>query len=79
LKKAYPIVVLCDVIQVSRSGYYAWRARDDSARKKVTRMVVGWSLGDRITRRLVMDAPRVGIGRRRPEPGLVRPLYLPLE
>jgi transposase InsO family protein len=34
-------------------------------------MVVGWSLGDRITRRLVMDALRMGIGRRRPEPGLV--------
>jgi putative transposase len=34
-------------------------------------MVVGWSIGDRITRRLVMDALRMGIGRRRPEPGLV--------
>jgi putative transposase len=36
-----------------------------------SRMVVGWSLGDRITRRLVMDALRMGVGRRRPEPGLM--------
>lgn len=181
MKKAYPIKVLCEVMRVSRSGYYAWRTREESARKKeyrrlvplvrelhrqsygtygtrriaddlrehgiacgrarartlmalagvsarqkrkfkattdsshelpvapnllerdfsaqapdrvwagdityvwtregwlylavvidlFSRMVVGWSLGERITRRLVMDALRMGVGRRRPAPGLI--------
>ena len=180
MKKAYPIALLCEVMQVSRSGYYAWRRRGDSVREKenrrlvpmvrelhrqsdmtygtrriaedlqdcgipcgrarartlmglagvtarqtrkfkattnsahdlpvapnllgrdfsvdapdkvwvsdityiwtregwlylavvidlFSRMVVGWSLGDRITRRLVMDALRMGVGRRWPAPGL---------
>jgi len=34
-------------------------------------MVVGWSVGERITRRLVMDALCMGVGRRRPAPGLL--------
>ena len=181
MKKAYPIKVLCEVMLVSRSGYYAWCKREDSAREgenrrlvplvrelhrqsgrtygtrriaddlreqgvlcgryrartlmalagvsarqkrkfKATtnskhdlpvapnllcrefgvaapdrawvsdityvwtregwlylavvidlfsRMVVGWSIGERITRRLVMDALRMGVGRRRPGPGLI--------
>ena len=181
MKKAYPIAVLCYVMLVSRSGYYAWRKREDSARENenrrlvplvrelhrqsgrtygarriaddlreqgvpcgryrartlmalagvsarqkrkfkattnsrhdlpvapnllerefsilapdklwasdityvwtregwlylavvidlFSRMVVGWSLSERITRRLVMDALRMGVGRRRPAPGLI--------
>ena len=181
MKKAYPIAVCCSVMRVSRSGYYAWCKREDSARRKenrrlvplvrelhrqsgrtygarriaddlreqgvlcgryrartlmglagvsakqhkkfkattnsnhdlpvapnllcrefsvdapdkawvsdityvwtregwlylavvidlFSRMVVGWSLSERITRRLVMDALRMGVGRRRPAPGLV--------
>jgi len=31
-KAQYPIGVLCDVLQVSRSGFYAWRRRGPSAR-----------------------------------------------
>jgi len=32
LKKAYPVTILCDVLRVSSSGYYAWRKRPDSSR-----------------------------------------------
>jgi putative transposase len=181
VKKAYPIAVLCEVMQVSRSGYYAWRSRKDSARENensrlvplvrelhrqsdrtygtrriaddlreqgvpcgryrartlmalagvaarqkrkfkattdsshelpvapnllgrdfsapapdrawvsdityvwtregwlylavvidlFSRMVVGWSMDKRITRRIVIDALRMGVGRRRPTPGLM--------
>lgn len=181
MKKAYPIKVLCEVMRVSRSGYYAWRTREESAREKenqrlvplvrelhrqsgrtygtrrmaddlrehgvacgryrartlmalsgvsvrrrrrfrattdsshdlvvapnllgrdfsaqapdrvwagdityvwtregwlylavvidlFSRMVVGWSVGERITRRLVMDALKMGVGRRAPAPGLM--------
>jgi putative transposase len=33
-KAQYPIGVLCDVLQVSRSGFYAWRRRGPSARAR---------------------------------------------
>jgi len=31
-KQVYPIVLICDVMRVSRSGYYSWRSRERSAR-----------------------------------------------
>ena len=30
---AYPIALLCDVMEVSRSGYYSWKKRGKSARQ----------------------------------------------
>jgi len=33
-KKAYPISLLCELMQVSRTGYYSWRTRGTSARQK---------------------------------------------
>jgi transposase InsO family protein len=36
-----------------------------------SRQVVGWSLNNRITKKLVMDALRMAIWRRRPAPGLI--------
>jgi hypothetical protein len=33
-KKAYPITLLCEVMQVSRPGYYSWCTREKSARQK---------------------------------------------
>lgn len=40
MKKTYPIKVLCEVMRVLRSGYYAWRTREDSARESENRKVV---------------------------------------
>ena len=31
-KKAYPVTLMCEVLQVSSSGYYSWRKRPDSLR-----------------------------------------------
>lgn len=33
-KKAYPVSLLCEVMQVSRSGYYAWKNGGPSARQR---------------------------------------------
>jgi len=33
-EKAFPVVVMCDVLSVSRSGYYAWARREPSLRAK---------------------------------------------
>ncbi|WP_319587824.1 IS3 family transposase [uncultured Desulfobulbus sp.] len=33
-KKAFPLFLLCKVMQVSRSGYYHWNKRETSAREK---------------------------------------------
>jgi len=33
-RKAYPISLLCRLLQVSRTGYYSWRTRGKSARQK---------------------------------------------
>ena len=33
-KASYPVEVLCEVLEVSRSGYYAWRKRSPSAHDK---------------------------------------------
>ena len=31
---AFPIAVMCDVLDVARSGFYAWKERSASAREK---------------------------------------------
>lgn len=33
-KKVYPIALFCEIMQVSRTGYYSWRRRGKSARQK---------------------------------------------
>lgn len=33
-RKAYPLYLLCKVMEVSRSGYYSWSKRGKSAREK---------------------------------------------
>lgn len=37
MKAQYPIQILCEVLRVSRSGYYAWRRRGPSARQREDR------------------------------------------
>ena len=36
-----------------------------------SRMIVGWSMGETMTSRLVVDAMRMALGRRNPKPGLM--------
>jgi putative transposase len=33
----YPVKIMCDVLEVSRAGYYAWRSRPESARSAQNR------------------------------------------
>jgi putative transposase len=39
-KKMYPILVLCRVLGVSRSGFYSWRRRPESARSSENRRLL---------------------------------------
>lgn len=68
MKKAYPIKVLCEVMRVSRSGYYAWLTREESVRKKEYRRLVPLvrelhrqSYGTYGTRRIADDLREHGV------------------
>ena len=36
-KKAWPVILMCDVLSVSRSGYYDWTGRSPSRRAQSNR------------------------------------------
>jgi len=36
-EKAWPVTVMCRVLRVARSGYYAWRRRGEAARERQNR------------------------------------------
>jgi hypothetical protein len=41
----YPVRILCDVLEVSPAGYYAWRSREESRRCAANRDLVMTSNG----------------------------------
>ncbi len=42
-KAFYPVLVLCRVMEVGRSGYYAWQRRPPSARARTDEVLEGTS------------------------------------
>lgn len=68
MKKAYPIALLCKVMRVSRSGYYAWRGRKEPVLHKENGRLVPLvrefhrvSKGTYGTRRISEDLRAAGI------------------
>lgn len=39
-RQRWPVAAMCSALQVSRSGYYAWRNRPESARAKANRLLL---------------------------------------
>ena len=52
-RKQYPVTMMCRVLKVSRSGYYAWRIRPESERSKTDRQLT------RVIRRLHTESKGV--------------------
>ena len=44
-RSQYPVRMMCRVLKVSRSGYYAWRIRPESQRAKTDRELMRVILG----------------------------------
>ena len=42
-RQSYPIQLMCRVLEVSRSGYYAWRKRKPSARQMANDLLLAIS------------------------------------
>jgi putative transposase len=58
-KAAYPIAVLCRVLRVSRSGYYAWDDRAPSAHAQADATLLAWIKRVHARSRRTYGAPRV--------------------
>ena len=52
-RSQYPVSLMCRVLRVSRSGYYAWRVRSESQRAKTDRELT------RVIRRIHADSKQV--------------------
>ena len=69
-KGHFPVAVLCDVLQVSRSGYYAWTRRPPSPAALRREGLVGRSARSTAAA-ATLTAPRVYTGPSRPRASLV--------
>ena len=56
---AYPVDAVCDVLAVSRSGYYAWRDRPASKRWQRQRDLAAKIRVAHAANRGVYDSPRI--------------------
>lgn len=58
-KATYPVALLCRILQVARSGYYAWRSRPESRRSRSNRkLLVDIQAVHKASRR-IYGSPRV--------------------
>ncbi len=58
-KARFPVVVLCEVLEVSPSGYYAWRKRPPSAHEKMDAQLAVHVVAAHQASRMTYGSPRV--------------------
>jgi transposase InsO family protein len=58
-KAAYPVTLLCRLLQVGRSGYYAWRSRPESRRSHANRKLLVEIRAVHQASRRIYGSPRV--------------------
>jgi putative transposase len=77
-------MLLCKVMEASRSGYYDYLGSAPSAKAQLdaqlyvaavldlfSRRIVGWSMAEHMRETLITEALDMALGRRQPEPGLL--------
>ena len=60
-KANYPVVVLCRVMQVARSGFYAWKRRSPSKRARADKQLTGQIAQAFAASRGTYGSPRVRV------------------
>jgi len=58
-RRVYPVRLMCAVLEVSASGYYAWRGRPESARVVADRDLTGRIRHVHAANRAIYGSPRV--------------------
>lgn len=60
-RTAYPVTVLCRVMQVARSGYHAWATRKECARRREDRVLTAEVVSEFERSRRTYGSPRIRI------------------
>jgi putative transposase len=58
-RQEYPVEIMCDILEVSRSGFYAWLGRPVSSLRRRQEELVGWIRRSHQESRSIYGSPRI--------------------